>query len=177
MMLHLLHHCQTGVTVRLGRKPTCSYHPLKYDRNPQFVTLCGRIVSPCHGKLSTVYMWFTEYDDSTVDDDGEAIKGGRKRERQKKNPTFMEGISGVSPVTDMPRLGEIQQRIQRMCGWKRWGVCRRSTSILLCCTFIYSPSTNIIYIGLMEYILYCTLTCVPMGGLLIHLICAIKQSL
>lgn len=64
-------------------------------------------------------MCFSEYDDTTVDDDGESIKGGRRRERQKKNPTFMEGVAGVTPVTDMPRLGEIQQKIQRMCGWER----------------------------------------------------------
>ncbi|KAK3858414.1 hypothetical protein Pcinc_035397 [Petrolisthes cinctipes] len=65
--------------------------------------------------------WCNEYDDSTLDDDGEAVKGNRKRERQKKNPTFMDGVSGVSPVTDQPRLGEIQQRVQRMCGWNSNG--------------------------------------------------------
>ncbi len=68
-------------------------------------------------------MIFAEYDDSTGDDGdtsrGGGGGGGRKRERQKKDPTFMEGISGVTPITDNPKLRDLQQRIQQMSKWKR----------------------------------------------------------
>ena len=43
--------------------------------------------------------------------------GGTRRERTKKNPQFMEGVPGVRPISSQPRLGQIQRRIQEMCGW------------------------------------------------------------
>ncbi|KAG7157861.1 mRNA-capping enzyme-like, partial [Homarus americanus] len=61
--------------------------------------------------------WCKEFDDSNLDDDGDPVKTNRKRERNKKDPTFMEGISGVSPITQQPKLKDIQKRIQQMCGW------------------------------------------------------------
>ncbi|KAK9510427.1 hypothetical protein O3M35_005218 [Rhynocoris fuscipes] len=46
--------------------------------------------------------------------------GGHHHKRFKggKVPQFMHGISGVSPVLDQPRLGEIQRIAQEMCGWR-----------------------------------------------------------
>ncbi|XP_068216244.1 mRNA-capping enzyme isoform X2 [Palaemon carinicauda] len=75
--------------------------------------------------------WCNEYDDSTVDDDGNEMGNGgggggggggrRKREKVKKNPTFMEGVSGTFILTDQPKLQNIQRQIQEMCGWKSTG--------------------------------------------------------
>ncbi|KAK8374884.1 hypothetical protein O3P69_009724 [Scylla paramamosain] len=70
--------------------------------------------------------WCNEYDDSTGDDGdssrggggGGSGGGGRKRERQKKDPTFMEGIKGVTPITENPKLRALQKQIQQMCHWK-----------------------------------------------------------
>ncbi|XP_043219456.1 mRNA-capping enzyme-like isoform X1 [Amphibalanus amphitrite] len=47
--------------------------------------------------------------------------GGGRRERNKKNPQFMEGVPGVRAITSQPRLGQIQKRIQEMCGWNDTG--------------------------------------------------------
>jgi mRNA-capping enzyme len=38
-----------------------------------------------------------------------------------KNPVFMEGVSGVTPVTTQPLLTQIQKRFQQLCGWKKQG--------------------------------------------------------
>ncbi|XP_037799938.1 mRNA-capping enzyme-like [Penaeus monodon] len=69
------------------------------------------------------------HEDSFVDDDDESIGGGggggggrgKKREKNKKNPTFMEGVSGVYPITVQPKLSEIQRRIQQLCNWSGTG--------------------------------------------------------
>lgn len=45
----------------------------------------------------------------------------RRRELVIKNATFMEGVPGVVWVQDQPRLGELQQKVQDMCGWKKSG--------------------------------------------------------
>ncbi len=50
------------------------------------------------------------------DSDG---RGGRRREHFKRNPTFMPGVPGVTPVTEQPLLGQIQRRVQDMCGWRK----------------------------------------------------------
>ncbi|XP_004536441.1 mRNA-capping enzyme [Ceratitis capitata] len=51
--------------------------------------------------------------------------GGHKKKRRKelvvKNATFMNGVPGVVLVTDQPRLGELQLKVQQMCGWKKSG--------------------------------------------------------
>lgn len=44
-----------------------------------------------------------------------------KREFIKKNARFMEGVPGVTLVTDQPRLGTLQQMAQTMCGWVSTG--------------------------------------------------------
>nr|CAD7405313.1 unnamed protein product [Timema cristinae] len=78
--------------------------------------------------------WCREYDDSDVsvvdedtshDKNGAASlsKGGKKRKRefQNKNPTFVEGVSGISAITFQPKLGEIQRKVQEFCGWESTG--------------------------------------------------------
>nr|CAD7455820.1 unnamed protein product [Timema tahoe] len=78
--------------------------------------------------------WCREYDDSNVslvDDDTSHDKNGatslskggkkRKREFQNKNPTFVEGVSGISAITFQPKLGEIQRKVQEFCGWESTG--------------------------------------------------------
>ena len=45
-------------------------------------------------------------------------KKKRRGEFVKENPTFMDGISGVEPVTDRQELFELQQKVQMMCGWE-----------------------------------------------------------
>ncbi|XP_054711493.1 mRNA-capping enzyme-like [Uloborus diversus] len=75
--------------------------------------------------------WCNEPDD--VDDDGIPIKSSetdktdyrpplkKRKEFHKKNPVFMEGVPGVSPVSDPVLISAIQQRCQSMCGWKGSG--------------------------------------------------------
>ncbi|XP_054710124.1 LOW QUALITY PROTEIN: mRNA-capping enzyme-like [Uloborus diversus] len=75
--------------------------------------------------------WCNEPDD--VDDDGTPIKSSesdktdyrpplkKRKEFHKKNPVFMEGVPGVSPVSDPVLISAIQQRCQSMCGWKGSG--------------------------------------------------------
>ena len=46
--------------------------------------------------------------------------GGRNN-RKKKDGKFMEGVSGVTSVTQQPLLANIQKKIQRMCGWRSNG--------------------------------------------------------
>jgi len=52
---------------------------------------------------------------------GSTSNGGHKRrngELVKENPTFMEGINGVEPVTDRAELLALQRKVQHMCGWE-----------------------------------------------------------
>ncbi|XP_053687954.1 mRNA-capping enzyme [Sabethes cyaneus] len=90
--------------------------------------------------------WCNQYDDSIENDvgndnetlrskrnmDGESSSsindsiGGNKRKKMRKeflnkNAKFMEGISGVSLVQDQPRVSQLQQLVQNMCGWKSTG--------------------------------------------------------
>ena len=72
---------------------------------------------------------FMEGENTGVDEDGNQEEdssrgggrrgGGGRRELHKKNPTFMEGVSGVRAVTEQPLLSEIQRKVQDMCGWKK----------------------------------------------------------
>ena len=87
----------------------------------------------CHGEyislkfyfIASYFIFSPEYDDSNVDDDGNSMGNGeggggrKKREKTKKNPTFMEGVSGTFVLTDQPKLKNIQRQVQEMCGWKR----------------------------------------------------------
>ncbi|XP_013107961.1 mRNA-capping enzyme [Stomoxys calcitrans] len=75
-------------------------------------------------------------EDEAQEDEGEANEGNeaedggapngkprkkRRREMIIKNAKFMEGVPGVTLVTDQPRLGDIQQKVQDMCGWNKSG--------------------------------------------------------
>lgn len=42
----------------------------------------------------------------------------RKREHFKENPTFMDGVSGVYPITDRAKLSALQRKVQDMCEWR-----------------------------------------------------------
>lgn len=42
----------------------------------------------------------------------------RRKEHFKGNPTFMEGVPGVHPITDRNRLSTLQARVQDMCEWR-----------------------------------------------------------
>ncbi|XP_052235215.1 mRNA-capping enzyme-like [Dreissena polymorpha] len=74
--------------------------------------------------------WCNETEEG-VDDDGNLIEadgsdqnGQRKRfkaEVVKKNAKFVDGVTGVKQVTDQPRLGSVQRKVQEMCGWKGSG--------------------------------------------------------
>ncbi|KAI8128169.1 mRNA-capping enzyme [Lucilia cuprina] len=65
-------------------------------------------------------------DDGAEDDGKEGNGEGKPRKKRRrelvvKNATFMEGVPGVVWVQDQPRLGELQQKVQDMCGWKKSG--------------------------------------------------------
>ncbi|XP_075158681.1 RNA guanylyltransferase and 5'-phosphatase mRNA capping enzyme [Haematobia irritans] len=71
-----------------------------------------------------------EADGNDVDDGngggGEGSSNGKPRKKRRremivKNAQFMEGVPGVTLVTDQPRLGDLQQKVQDMCGWKKSG--------------------------------------------------------
>lgn len=56
----------------------------------------------------------------------ESTGGASKRKKHKKefvnrNAKFMDGVPGVTHVSDQPRLGQLQQMIQSMCGWASTG--------------------------------------------------------
>ncbi|XP_055628803.1 mRNA-capping enzyme [Toxorhynchites rutilus septentrionalis] len=44
-----------------------------------------------------------------------------RREFVKKNAKFMDGVPGVTVVSDLSRLGQLQQLAQDMCGWESAG--------------------------------------------------------
>lgn len=45
-------------------------------------------------------------------------KSKKKREMFKENPTFMDGVPGVTPITDRELLSKLQLKVQNMCGWR-----------------------------------------------------------
>lgn len=60
------------------------------------------------------------------DGEGESSSNGKPRKKRRrelvvKNATFMDGVPGVTWVNDQPRLGDLQQKVQDMCGWKKSG--------------------------------------------------------
>ncbi|KAG5318222.1 MCE1 enzyme, partial [Pseudoatta argentina] len=76
--------------------------------------------------------WCLEYDDSNIPDTDEGPsrenedcqdeKGKRKRrEIFNKNPIFMAGVPGVTPILEKKKLFGIQRRVQDICGWKDSG--------------------------------------------------------
>lgn len=78
--------------------------------------------------------WCMEDEESNLDDDGNPLDGTeegsegsgpghtkRRKEFRKKNPMFMQGVPGVTPVTTQPKLIQIQRRCQDMCHWESSG--------------------------------------------------------
>jgi len=60
---------------------------------------------------------------SNTNESHDAPRFKRKRaELYKENPTFMEGVSGVIPVTDRQRLSSIQRRVQDICEWRGYEI-------------------------------------------------------
>lgn len=48
-------------------------------------------------------------------------EGGGRRKKQRRSgkvPTFMSGVSGVEPFLEQPKAFHLQEKVQRMCGWK-----------------------------------------------------------
>ena len=74
-------------------------------------------------------VWCLE--DEEEDDDAETMTNGeegsnvenkkRKREFNRKNPVFMAGVPGVTPLTEQVMISEIQSKVQDMCDWKTNG--------------------------------------------------------
>ncbi|KMZ09711.1 mRNA-capping enzyme [Drosophila simulans] len=75
-----------------------------------------------------------EQDDDAEEVDGEDAGGDcdastsdgqprkkRRREMVVKNATFMAGVPGVRQVSDQPRLGDLQRKVQDWCDWKKNG--------------------------------------------------------
>ncbi|EZA60009.1 hypothetical protein DMN91_008331 [Ooceraea biroi] len=77
--------------------------------------------------------WCLECDDLNIEDtdegpsaangncDQEARGKKKKREFNNKNPVFMAGIPGVTPILDKVRLSGIQKRVQEICAWESTG--------------------------------------------------------
>ena len=67
------------------------------------------------------------------------IVSGRRRRRENhiKNPTFMEGVPGVTPITTQPKLQNIQRKVQDFCGWRRYSVFVYIIQILREVMYIY----------------------------------------
>ncbi|KAL6433230.1 hypothetical protein ACFW04_006444 [Cataglyphis niger] len=78
--------------------------------------------------------WCLECDDSNIEDTDEGPSTenenscyeegqGKKRRREfnNKNPVFMSGVPGVTPILEKMRLSGIQKRVQEICGWKSTG--------------------------------------------------------
>ncbi|KAL2720626.1 mRNA-capping enzyme [Vespula squamosa] len=75
--------------------------------------------------------WCLEYDDSNVEDTDEGpstenhnyereVKR-RNKEFYNKNPVFMAGVSGVTPIMEQKKLIGIQRRVQEICSWTSTG--------------------------------------------------------
>ncbi|XP_017109277.2 mRNA-capping enzyme [Drosophila bipectinata] len=61
-----------------------------------------------------------EGDGDASTSDGQPKKK-RRREMVVKNATFMAGVPGVRQVSDQPRLGELQRKVQDWCNWNKNG--------------------------------------------------------
>lgn len=74
--------------------------------------------------------WCLEYDDSNIEDRDEGPSTEdhsyeppkkRRKEFHKKNPVFMAGVSGVTPILEPKKLRAIQERVQQICSWNSSG--------------------------------------------------------
>ncbi|XP_076169407.1 mRNA-capping enzyme-like [Ptiloglossa arizonensis] len=76
--------------------------------------------------------WCLEYDDSDIEDRDEGpstesnsygppMPKRRKREHINKNPIFMAGVPGVTPILEERKLSGVQRRVQDICSWGSTG--------------------------------------------------------
>ncbi|KAK2585956.1 hypothetical protein KPH14_010534 [Odynerus spinipes] len=74
--------------------------------------------------------WCLEYDDSNVEDRDEGpstenhsyeVPKKRRKEFHNKNPVFMAGVSGVTPILESQKLHGVQRRVQDICSWTSSG--------------------------------------------------------
>lgn len=63
------------------------------------------------------------FEEETPDEAGDdQVNGGpRRKEFTKKDPVFMAGVDGVSPIEDEKELSRIRIKVQRMVGWTSSG--------------------------------------------------------
>ena len=68
---------------------------------------------------------FEDANDDQVDDDGNAVgqvpRPNRFQDNNKKVATFMEGVPGVTPVTDKSIIWQIRGRFSELCGYRKKG--------------------------------------------------------
>lgn len=75
--------------------------------------------------------WCLEYDDSNEEDtdEGPSVDNSpcerenkkKRKEHHNKNPVFMAGVSGVTPILDQKKLSGIQKCVQKICSWELSG--------------------------------------------------------
>ncbi|XP_078047314.1 mRNA-capping enzyme-like [Augochlora pura] len=72
--------------------------------------------------------WCLEYDDSNIEDsdEGTSTKNDipvrrKRREFHNKNPVFMAGVPGVTPIMDERKYSVVQRRVQQICSWESTG--------------------------------------------------------
>lgn len=79
-------------------------------------------------------VWCLEYDEANVEDTDNGVsvdnedcsqeeysKKKGKREFSNKNPVFMAGVPGVTPIRDKMRMSGVQKRVQEICTWQSSG--------------------------------------------------------
>lgn len=62
-----------------------------------------------------------DYESTSQSDSHEPPFKKQRREMMKKNPVFMPGVPGVTPVKDYAKITGIQKKVQHMCRWKSTG--------------------------------------------------------
>ncbi|CAB4064581.1 RNGTT [Lepeophtheirus salmonis] len=67
--------------------------------------------------------WCFEDDEKSADEDGNSVEpsSSSNSQKQAKAGKFMEGISGVEPVTDVSLLANLRRKVQKMCQFKSNG--------------------------------------------------------
>lgn len=62
-----------------------------------------------------------EASQSSLEENDESYGKRRKREHFTKNPVFMDGVPGVTPLVNFQIASGIQRHIQNICGWTSGG--------------------------------------------------------
>ena len=60
------------------------------------------------------------FEENEDDEDGPPARRSRN-EITTENPTFMEGVPGVTPITDLNEISRIRNKVRSMIGWKASG--------------------------------------------------------